>query len=138
MEFKEFIITLLFVSLFAVCITSFMSGLGQNYEVSASRMQSEYIDFDRIEAQVNETSNDANAWSESFRSDNIFVAIGTIVMFSIWGLAKLMWTASMNFITIYLDIASTLFGLPHIITGVITSVIIVIFIFAVWRAVKQG
>ena len=127
--------TLLLTGLFLVCIIGFISGVGLNY---GEDITTSYIDTSRVEEQVEQTSNDALEWQEAFKSDNLFVSTGTIVLLSIWGVIKLVWDSIITFVTIYFDIFTALFGIPPIVTGVITSLIIISLIFLAWRTIKQG
>jgi len=132
------IINVLLVGLFMVSILSFAFGLASNYGKEQNIMGTEYVDFGRIEENLNETSEIAKSWGESFKSDNIFTSAGSILLLSVWGIAKLMWTTIMTFFTIYFDIAESLFGVPPLVTGIISAIIIIGLIFSLWRSIKQG
>jgi hypothetical protein len=134
-DFKDWPVALLLAGLFLVAIVSFISGMGDNYGQDIS---TPYIDTSRIEIQINQTSNDANSWGNAFKSDNLFVSAGSIVLFSIWGVFKLIWDAIITFMAIYLDIFTQLFGMPPIVTGVITAIVIITLIFLGWKTIKQG
>jgi hypothetical protein len=101
-------------------------------------MKSDKIDFSRLEQQVNSTSADANKWAETFKSDNLFVVAGGIVLYSIWGITKLVWTSVITMLTIFTDGASGVIGIPPIAVGVLTAIVIIGLIFGAWRLVKQG
>lgn len=134
-DFKDWPIALLLAGVFLVSIIGFMHGMGQNY---GETINTPYIDTSRIEIQINKTSSDANSWGEAMKSDNLFVSAGAIVLFSIWGVLKLIWDAVITFIALYLDIFTTLFGIPPIVTGVITAIVIISLIFLAWKTIKQG
>ena len=126
---------LLLSGLVIVCMIAFMVGIGDNY---GEDLSTEYVDTDRITEELNATSEKANAWAEAFKSDNLFVSTGTIVLLSIWGVIKLIWDVIITFVTIYLDIFVALFGIPPIVTGVFTAVVVITLIFLAWRTIKQG
>ena len=134
-EFKDWPINLLLAGVFMISIIGYMAGIGETYGVD---MSTPYIDVSRIQDQVEETSEDANAWAEAFKSDNLFVSTGTIVLFSVWGVSKLVWDAIITFITIYLDLFATLFGIPPLVTGVITAVVLISLIYQFWKLIKIG
>ena len=67
-KFENWPTAFLLSGLFLLCLFGFMSGLGINYNEEIS---SSYIDTSRIEEQINETSSDAIAWGEAFKSDNL-------------------------------------------------------------------
>lgn len=135
LTFEDMPKSLLLSGLFLVCMIGFMTGLGLNYGEDIS---TPYIDSSKIEEQITETSETANAWGEAFKSDNLFVSTGTIVILSVWGVLKLVWDTVLTFITLYLDIFTTLFGIPPIVTGVITAIVVITLIFLAWRTIKQG
>lgn len=137
-DFKDYIIYFLLIGVAVVSVIGFGSKMAQNYGLSDSVMKTDKIDFSRIEAQVNQTSADANSWGNAFRNDNFFVSLGAIVLFSLWGIGKLIWSAIISFFTIFFDGASSLIGIPPIVVGVLLAILIVSLIFALWRTVKQG
>lgn len=134
-SFEDWPKNLLLSGLFLISIVGFMNGLGLNY---GQDLSTHYIDTSRVETQINKTSSDANAWGEAFKSDNLFVSAGAIILFSIWGVAKLVWDAIITFMIIYLDIFTALFGIPPIVTGVITAIVVISLIFLAWKTIKQG
>lgn len=134
-NFEDIPKNLLLSGLFIISIISFIASTGLLYDEDIS---TDYIDTSRVETQLEETSEDAIAWGEAFKSDNIFISAGAIILFSIWGVAKLIWDAIMTFITIYFDIFTALFGIPPIVTGTITGLVIITLIFLAWRTIKQG
>lgn len=134
-SFENWPISLLLAGLFLVSIFGFMNGLGDIYGV---KMTTQYIDVSRVETQINETSQDAISWGEAFKSDNVFVSAGAIILFSIWGVIKLVWDTIMTFVAIYLDIFTALFGIPPLATGVITAIVLISLIYLGWKTIKQG
>lgn len=138
MDFKDFPVNFLLAGLFIIAMISFGVVLAHNYQKDETLMKSDKIDFSKLEAQVNSTSEDANAWAETFKSDNLFVVAGGIVLYSIWGITKLVWTSVLAMLTIFTDGASGILGIPPIATGVLTAIVIISLIFASWKLIKQG
>lgn len=116
----------------------FAVAVAGNYGQSSALMKSPQIDFSRLETQINTTSADANKWAETFKSDNLFVVAGGIVLYSVWGIVKLIWTSVTTMLTVFTDGASSVLGIPAIAIGVLTAIIIIGLIFAGWRLIKQG
>lgn len=137
-NFEDYPKNFLLAGLFVICMITFAVMLGNNYGQSEALMKSDQIDFSRLENQVNSTSADAQKWGEAFRSDNLFVATGTLVLFSIWGIGKLIWGSVTTFSTIFLDGASAVLGVSPVVTGVVTALIIISLLFALWRVIKAG
>lgn len=135
MGFEDWPKGLLLSGLFLICLIGFMTGMGLNYNKDIS---TSYIDTSKVQEQITETSERANAWGEAFKSDNLFVSTGTIVLLSIWGVIKLIWDVIITFVVVYLDIFTSVFGIPPVVTGVITAIVIISLIFTTWRTIKQG
>lgn len=137
-EFKDYPINFLLAGLFIIALIGFGVGIAHNYGESDALMKSDKIDFSRLEQQVNQTSADAESWGNAFRSDNLFVSAGAIVLFSIWGIGKLVWSSVVSLFTIFTDGATAVLGIPPIATGVLTAILIISLIFALWRLIKAG
>ena len=137
-DFQSYPINFLLAGLFVIALISFGIAMAHNYGQSEALMQNDKIDFSGLERQVNSTSNDANKWAETFKSDNLFVVAGGIVLYSIWGVAKLVWGSVTAMLTIFTSGAEGLLGIPPIATGVLTAIIIIGLIFAIWKLIKQG
>ncbi len=138
-SFKDYIVNVLLAGLFLISIVGFGVGLAHNYGEPESLMKSNTgMDFTRLEKQVNQTSADANAWSSAFKSDNLFVVAGGIILYSIWGIGKLIFNSVIALFTIILDGSTAVLGFPPIVTGVIMAILIVGLIFGLWRVIKLG
>lgn len=137
-NFEDYPKNFLLAGLFVIAIISFAVILGGNYGQDEALMKSDKIDFSKLETQIGNTSADAQKWGEAFKSDNLFVATGTLVLFSIWGIGKLIWSSVTSFTTIFLDGASSVLGLSPIVTGVVMALIIISLMFALWKVIKAG
>ncbi len=136
--FSEYPINFLLAGLFLIAMISFGVGLASNYGESGTLMKSDKIDFTRLEQAVNKTSADATHWGESFKSDNLFVSAGGIILFSIWGIGKLIWGSVTTMFSVFSDGATAVLGIPPIATGVVLAILIISLIFALWRVIKAG
>lgn len=138
MNFEDFPKNMLLLGLFMISIITFGTSMAVNYHKDPSIITGGYIDTSRIEQQLNKTNADAEKWAEAFKSDNLFVSAGAIVLYSIWGIAKTIWTAVTTFLTLYLDLAQAVLGFPPIVTSTITALVLISLIFAGWKLVKSG
>jgi hypothetical protein len=137
-DFNEYPINFLLAGLFIIAMVSFGVGLAQNYGYEGALMKSDKVDFSGLENQVNQTSSDAQGWATTFKSDNLFVSAGGIVLFSIWGIGKLIFGSIISFATIFTDGLQGVFGVPPIVTGVIMAILIISLIFSLWKLIKVG
>ena len=138
MGFKEYPINFLLAGLFIVALMSFGVSMYSNYGQDASDITGGQIDLVRLQEQVNKTSTDTESWGEAFRSDNPFVALGSIILFSVWGVSRLMWNSVIALWSLISDLGSGILGIPQEVTGVILAIIIISMIFAIWRVIKAG
>lgn len=137
-NFEDFPKNFLLAGLFVIAIISFAVMLGNNYGQDEALMKSDKINFSKLENQINETSQRASGWGETFRSDSLFVSAGGIVIYSIWSIGKLIFNSVSTFSIIFLDGASSVLGLSPIVTGVVMALIIISLIFALWKVIKAG
>ena len=136
-SFQGYLIAFLVAGLFLISLYTFATQTAIRYDKNFSVDDSQ-IDLTNLRAQINDTSAQAKVWESRFTSDNIFVATGSIVLFSIWGIMKLIWTSANSLITIYLQGMNNVIGFDPMVTGVISAIIIIGLIFAGWRALKTG
>lgn len=136
--FKGYLVVFMLSSLFLVSLYSFGIGIKNNYGSDKDLLDSQQLDVEAYNIQLNQTATDATKWQEAFTSDNMFVALGSIVLFSIWGIFKLMWTAINGFITLIVGGATSVLGIDPIVTGTFVAILIIGMIFAVWRVIKSG
>jgi len=137
LSFKEYVFAFILVGLFLVAFTAFGKGIGENYDQS-NFVDEEKVNLNQIESQLNTTAESASNWQTAFGSDNFFVSLGSIVLFSLWNLLQGMWIAINSFLTIYMGIAYNVFGLDPIVSGTLISLLIISIIFAIWRVIKVG
>lgn len=136
--FKDYAINFMLAGLFIVCFFAFATRFSTDQGNGSDVINNDYVDFSSLEREINETNDKAEAWSNSFKSDNLFVASGTIVLFSIWGVIKLIWSSVTTFFSLIFDSASTVLGIPPMVLGVISAILLISLIFAGWRVVKRG
>ena len=138
MSFKNYIIVFLLAGLFIVSMYQFGTGIKANYDQDTRVLSDDLIDLTNLQTQINQTSQEAKAWEKSFTSDNLFVALGSIVLFSLLGIIKLMWSSTNTLVTIYLTGLHNVFGINPMVTGLLTAFLIIGLIFAAWRTLKIG
>lgn len=136
-DFKSYIVVVLLAGLFLVALYTFATQTATNYDQNFTVDDSK-IDLTQLREQINETSADAQNWERSFTSDNLFVSLGSIVLFSVWGIFKLMWSSINSLTTIYFEGMHNVLGIDPMVTGTISAILIIGMIFAVWRAIKTG
>jgi hypothetical protein len=144
-SFSRILIAFIFVSLFAVLLISWGLSTSTNYSAISGKEQgqnSEYVktmlQYEQINSSLSSTQSDAQSWSDKFQNQNIFSIIGGIVVNGIFDITKLMWTAVTVPFGIFGNIMQGVFGIPPIVTGVFTAVLMITMLFAIWRLIKIG
>lgn len=135
--FANYIVFFLLAGLFVIGIYTWATNVGDNYDTDI-QISEDKLDLAQLEDDINQTSADAKKWEQSFTSDNLFVALGSIVLFSIWGIFKLIWSSINTLGTIYFDGMNNVLGIDPMVTGVISAILIIGLIFAVYKAIKTG
>lgn len=138
-SFQYYVVTFLVVGLFITALAIFGFRLGSEYGVSQADMGGdEGFDYVSLESYVNETSDDAEGWAEAFTSDNLFVTTGALVLFSIWGVVKLVFGSVILLFTVIFDGVTAVLGVPAMVTNVLFAILLISLIFAGWRTIKSG
>ena len=136
--FRSYPKNFLLAGLFLTAMISFAVIIVGNYGNTEELVKSDKIDFSALEEQINQTNKDAERWATAFTSDNPLLDFGALILFSIWGIGKLMWGSVMTILNIYLFGLSNVIGVSPMVTGSIIAVIIISLIFYFWRTIKQG
>lgn len=136
--FQDYIVFFLLSGLFIVALYSFGSGIAMNYGQDSNIIDDEQINFTQLEIELNQTRSRAETWQNKFTSDNFFVAFGSIILFSLWGIFQLIWSVINTIMTIYLGGLHNVLGIPPLVTGSITAILIIGLIFAIWKSIKTG
>lgn len=136
-NFKDYIISFIMIGAIVICFLGFATGVGNNYG-KTNMVNSADLNLTPLQNQINKTANDAHNWEKIFNSDNLFVVAGGIILYSIWTILTSMWIGTFNFYNIYLQIINNLLGIPPIVTGIFTPILIITLIFLGWRVIKQG
>lgn len=136
--FKDYVIYLLLIGLCLFAVLSFAQGIATNYGLSTDVMQSDKIDTTAIYNQINETNEDASGWTQNFLSDNTFIALGGLLMFSVWGIIKLLYNTVILMFSLLLGGITNVLGLPPVVSGLLVTILVIGLIFAGWRVLKVG
>ena len=138
LNFPVFLTSLILASLFIISLYAFATGTAENYGQDTDLVDDNMLDLTSLEAKVSNSSADAEVWQRRITSDNIFVATGSIVLFSTWGVFKLMWTSTSGIASIYFAGMYNIFGIDPMVTGTISALLIIALLFAIWKVVKTG
>ena len=135
---KSIFIIFLLTGLFLVSLYQFGLGVASSYGKPASLIDDPRINMSGIESQLSQASSDADDKFESFAKDNLFVTAGEIVLFSVWGIWKLVGGTIKAMYTILMGGLVNVIGIDPMVVGVVSAILLISLIFAGWRLIKQG
>jgi hypothetical protein len=127
----------LLIGVFIICVVTFGVSIGSNYGKSSNDMVGNAIDLTGIESAINRTNQDAYAWKSAFEGDSPLISVGLLAIQSLWNTGLSMFNVILTLMDLYLFSIANILGIPAIVIGVITSILIVSIIFMVYSWVKS-
>ena len=125
------------VALFIISLYNFAIGIGNNYDRDLT-IDNKKIDLTSLEAELNQTNEDSGGWQTAVSDDAIDPSFTSIILFSIWGVGKLMIGAVNAMATIYLEASYNVLGIDPMVLGTLVTILVVLLIFSIWKMIKTG
>jgi len=135
--FENYIGIFLLASLFLLSIYGFATSIGERYDKNLT-IDDKQIDLTRLEEKIDQTTEDAEKWQEAVRDDKPDIYLAVLVLLSIWGVIKLMWFSVIGLLSIIVEGAYNVLGIPPLALGVVITLLIIGLIFAAYRKWKTG
>jgi predicted transcriptional regulator len=135
--FHSYIIIFIVASLFLVSLISFSDGIATQYNSSVV-LDQDLVDTSGFNTELNTANASAANWANSVKEDTPDVISGFLIVKSIWGVIKLSWSSVTSFVNLFNEMAYNVLGIPAVAIGVATAIIMILLIFAAWKAMKQG
>ena len=135
---KGILIIFLLGALFFVSIMNFGIGIAESYGHDSSLVDDGRMNLTGVQQQLNQTSQDSNDWIEAITSDNIFESGGALILFSVWGVGKLIAAAIIGLFTVLIGSFVNVLGIDPLVVGTVSGLVMIGIIFAIWRLIKQG
>jgi len=136
-SFKSYIIIFLVAALFITAMYNFSSGINANYNKTLN-VTNKQIDIENLQSNINTVDSDAQKWQNATLNEGIPVISQVLFIKSLWTTAKSMWVAMFNFYNIFTNAAYDLIGIPATAITVLTIILIIGLIFALYKTLKQG
>lgn len=136
-DFKHMLIGFTFIAVFLFAILSFSVLMADDYGKESEQITGGALNLDPIEQHLEDIETDAQSQKQAFEGGSIWDIAGVVVT-TVFGVAKnlfIMISLPFQFLN---DIMVDILHIPTIIVGVIWGIIIISFIFAVWRLIKIG
>ncbi len=137
MDLKDYIAGFLLGALFLVALFTFAFGIAGENDLEGV-YNTDKIDLTSLENRLESSRVDANSYMESFSSENPLESFGALVFFSIVGIAKLVSNSVITIFTILFGGISNVLGIPPLVTGTISAILLIGLIMAAWKLHKTG
>ena len=135
-DLPDWVIKSILIGVFIISIVTFGVSIGSNYGKTATEMSGNAVDLSRIEASINSTNVQAEAWKSAFESDSPLIAVGLLAVQSIWTTSLSMFNVILAMLDLYLFSIANILGVPSFVIGAITSIIIISLLALTYRWVK--
>jgi hypothetical protein len=136
--FKNMLFGFIFFLLFAILLITIVNEEGALYSKDVSEVTGGSLDVNAFNNSITKISNDVSGYRETFEKQNIFVALGDVMLNGIWDVAKSMVAVVIAPFTLLAGIMNNVLKVPKFITDVIMALIGLALIFAIWRLLKIG
>jgi len=144
MSFRNTLFATLLIGLFTFALMFFAIEQGQNVNAPLNINEDPRINkaFGNLSQQLNTTQTRSESQLESFQTENPILSFGTLVVFAIVSIGKVLTDMVTGFYNITFGlIFDVLFGGDPtfgIVIGVVVSILIVSIVFLLWRVLKAG
>ncbi len=136
-SFENYIGAFLLSALFLISLYGFATSTGDRYNKNMT-IDSQKIDLTGLQTKVEAAAEDSEKWQAAVREDKPDIYLAVVVLSSIWGVIRLIWSAVIGILNIFLQATYNVIGIPPIVTGVVVTLLIIGLIFAAWRKYKTG
>lgn len=139
MGYKDMIISALLIGLFTFCFISFIYQTSiDNDSSTLLKDQSLNRTFLALNSSLLSYQSIAQTQQNSSNSDSPTSNLGDIILYSIVGVGRTFTTMITGVYLIIFDSATENLGIPPIVFGVLTTIMIISIIFLMWRLFKSG
>jgi len=140
MSFRKLIVGFLLASLFAFCLIQFGFDIAKNNETNQSILDNSLMNstYLNLEDDLSNLKDNAQKQRTAFEEEKTSLAAGYFILGTILGAAKIFMGIIMTFLNILFLPLSSIIGIPPVVLGVLTAILIVSLIFMAWRALKAG
>jgi hypothetical protein len=135
-EFRHMIVSVILVCLFSLSILMFAIGLGGEYGKDTSDMNSDIINLSGINNTLNSAEITAKTWQSAFTTQKTVLGQASIILTGLFGLGQTMWNVMISPIYLFIFMLQNVLGFPAVVSGVIIFLVIIAFIFSLWRLLR--
>ena len=139
-SFRETFITFGIISLFVFSMISFVVILQEEEESSSSILENDLINktFVNLGGNITQQESDSNISKSAFESEIPEKGFGSLIVFSIVGVAQTFTSMITTTYNIIIVLPITVLGVPGQIAKILGSILMMTLIFLAWRVYRVG
>ena len=139
-SFRELFITFALIGIFVFASISFIVTTQTDNEVENTILENEDINrtYVDLESNLNSTRSQVQTQKDSFESENPERGFGSLIIFSIVGVGKTFAGITLGVYNIFIVLPSAVLGIPRIVVGILTAILVVSLILLIWRVYRAG
>ena len=139
-SFRETFITFALIGIFVLASISFIVKTQTDNEVTNTILENDVINstYVDLETNLNSSRGVVQKQKDSFESENPERGFGSLIIFSIVGVGKTFAGMTLGVYNIFIVLPSEVLGIPRIVVGVFTAILVVSLILLVWRVYRSG
>lgn len=137
-QLKALLFGFIVITLFATLLITVVNDQGVLYEKDTTQITGGSLGISGFNSSVQNFSSTAENLRERFENQNIFVALGDVVISGLFDIAVDMAKMILTPFTLVSNILTNILGVPSFVTNVIMGLLVLSIIFAIWRLIKVG
>lgn len=137
-SFKSILFGFIMATLFATLIITAVNHEGALYGKDTTIVTGGSLNVQNFSANINTVSTNAETLRERFEKQNIFVALGDLVISGVFDIAIDMIQMIITPFTLISNILTNVFQIPSFVTKTILGLLILSMLFGIWRLIKVG
>ncbi len=139
-SFRETFVIFALIGVFVFASISFIVKTQTDNSVTRTILEDGIINrtYVDLESNLNSTREQVQTQKDSFESENPERGFGSLIIFSIVGVGKTFAGMTLGVYNIFIVLPSEVLGIPRIVVGVFTAILVVSLILLVWRVYRSG
>jgi len=134
-EFRKILTSIIVLCLFGFILLVSAISLGNQYGKDTSDLDNAIINLSGLNNTLNSAESTANDWKDTFTGQKSILGTDSIILTGIFDIGKTMWNIMIAPIYLIISMMGVL-GIPTVVSSVLVFLIIVAFIFSLWRLIR--
>jgi len=137
-QLKALLFGFIVITLFATLLITVVNDQGVLYEKDTTQITGGSLGISGFNNSIQNFSSTAESLKSRFENQNIFVALGDVVISGLFDIAVDMAKMIITPFDLISRVLTNILGVPSFVTNVIMGLLVLSIIFAIWRLIKVG